>query len=104
MIELDEIDLRIADRLQQDASISQAELAEAKALIGDQVFIKGNMNAVELLAAKSKEEVIAHATDRIRIGKPGGGYILGTACSVAPKMEPWKLELLVPLAEKIGRY
>lgn len=84
--------------------LGNTELAEAKALIGDKVFIKGNMNAVELLAAKTKEAVIAHATDRLRIGKPGGGYILSTACSVAPKMEPWKLELLVPLAEEIGRY
>ena len=80
------------------------ELAEAKALIGDKVFIKGNMNAVVLLAAETKAEVIAHASDRILTGKPGGGYILSTACSVAPGMEPWKLELLVPLAEEIGRY
>lgn len=37
-------------------------------------------------------------------GMPGGGYILSTACSVAPRMQPWKLELLTPLAEEIGRY
>lgn len=79
-------------------------LAEAKAQIGGRMFIKGNMNAVELLAAKTKEQVIAHATDRIKTGMPGGGYILSTACSVAPRMEPWKLELLTPLAEEIGRY
>ena len=62
------------------------------------------MNSVELLAAKTKDEVIAHVTDRILISKPGGGYILSTACSVSPRMEPWKLELLVPVAEEIGRY
>lgn len=84
--------------------LGNTELADAKARIGDKVFIKGNMNGVELLAMKTQEEVIAHASERIRIGKPGGGYILSTACSVPPKMEPWKLELLVPLAEKIGRY
>ena len=50
------------------------------------------------------EQVIAHATDRILTGMPGGGYILSTACSVAPRVEPWKLELLTPLAERIGRY
>lgn len=37
-------------------------------------------------------------------GMPGGGYILSTACSVAPRVQPWKLDLLTPLAEKIGRY
>jgi uroporphyrinogen decarboxylase len=84
--------------------LGNADLAEAKAQIGDKVFIKGNMNAVEMLSYETKEQVIAHAGERIRTGMPGGGYILSTACSVAPKMEPWKLELLTPLAEQIGRY
>jgi|TARA_B100001971_G_C18200226_1_gene544086 uroporphyrinogen-III decarboxylase len=84
--------------------LGNTELVDAKAKIGNQVFIKGNMNSVDLLAAKTEEEVINHATDRILTGKPGGGYILSTACSVSPRMEPWKLELLVPLAEEIGRY
>ena len=84
--------------------LGNTELAAAKAEIGDKVFIKGNMNAVELLQATTAEQVIAHATDRIVTGMPGGGYILSTACSVAPRVQPWKLELLTPLAEAIGRY
>jgi len=84
--------------------LGNTELADAKALIGEKVFIKGNMNAVELLAFTKPDQVIEHASDRIRIGMPGGGYILSTACSVAPRVEPWKLELLTPLAEAIGRY
>ena len=84
--------------------LGNTELAYAKQLVGDRVFLKGNMNSVELLAAKTEEEVIAHATGRIHDGKPGGGYILSTACSVSPLMEPWKLKLLTPLAEEIGRY
>jgi len=68
------------------------------------VFLKGNMNGVELLLFTTLEEVIAHATERIQTGKPGSGYILSTACSVPPKVQPWKLELLAPLAEEIGRY
>lgn len=79
-------------------------LAEAKARIGDKLFIKGNMNAVELLAYQSHAQVIAQASERIQAGMPGGGYILSTACSVSPHMEPEKLELLTPLAEEIGRY
>jgi uroporphyrinogen-III decarboxylase len=82
--------------------LGNVELAEAKRRIGDRLFIKGNMNSVALLAYQTKEQVIAEASERIRIGKPGGGYILSTACSVAPRVEPWKLELLVPLAEEIG--
>jgi hypothetical protein len=84
--------------------LGNTELAEAKAQVGSQVFLKGNMDSVVLLRAKTAEQVIAHATDRINTGMPGGGYILSTACSVAPRVEPWKLELLTPLAESIGRY
>lgn len=84
--------------------LGNGDLAAAKHQIGERVFIKGNMNAVEMLTYTTPEQVIAHATERIRIGAPGGGYILSTACSVAPRMEPWKLELLTPLAEETGRY
>jgi uroporphyrinogen-III decarboxylase len=62
------------------------------------------MNGVEVLTFDTEEEVTQHATERIHVGKPGSGYILSTACSVPPKVEPWKLELLAPLAEEIGRY
>jgi hypothetical protein len=84
--------------------LGDVELADAKRRIGSRLFIKGNMNPVMLLECRTKEQVVAEASERIRIGKPGGGYILSTACSVAPRVEPWKLELLAPLAEKIGRY
>ena len=84
--------------------LGNTELATAKQLIGDKVFIKGNMNSVELLSCSSEQFVIDHATDRLRTGMPGGGYILSTACSVAPKVAPWKLEMLTPLAEEFGKY
>jgi hypothetical protein len=84
--------------------LGNTTLTEAKSLIGDKVFLKGNMNGVDMLAFKTKQEVIRHAAERIEIGKPGSGYILSTACSVPPKVEPWKMELLAPLADEIGRY
>lgn len=84
--------------------LGNVELAEAKQRIGARVFIKGNMDSVALLAYETRDQVIADAARRIRIGMPAGGYILSTACSVAPRVEPWKLELLTPLAEEIGVY
>jgi hypothetical protein len=84
--------------------LGNIELSQAKREIGDKVFIKGNMNAVNLLAYETSEQVISEASECIRVGKPGSGYILSTACSVSPHVQPWKLELLVPLAEKIGGY
>jgi len=84
--------------------LGNGDLAVAKRDFGQQLFFKGNMNSVAILDYKTEAEVIAEATSRIEIGKPGAGYILSTACSVAPRVEPWKIELLTPLAEKIGRY
>jgi len=84
--------------------LGNVELAEAKRRIGDRLFIKGNMNSVALLAYQTPAEVIAEATGCLLAGKPGSGYILSTACSVSPRVEPWKLELLTPLAEDLGRF
>ncbi len=84
--------------------LGNCELADAKREFGERLFFKGNMNSVALLQYKTREEVLAEAMRPLRIGKPGAGYILSTACSVAPRVEPWKLELLAPLADDMGRY
>jgi uroporphyrinogen-III decarboxylase len=84
--------------------LGNGDLAVAKRDFGERLFFKGNMNSVAILSYQTEAEVIAEATSRIEIGKPGAGYILSTACSVAPHVEPWKIELLTPLAEEIGRY
>ncbi len=84
--------------------LGNADLGQAKAGVGRKVFLKGNMNTVELLAAKSDRDVRAEAARCLRAGAPGGGYILSTACSVPPRTQPWKMEMLAPLAEELGRY
>ncbi|HEX2905772.1 MAG TPA: uroporphyrinogen decarboxylase family protein [Phototrophicaceae bacterium] len=83
--------------------LGDTELADAKARIGQQLFIKGNLNAVALLT-DTRQQVIDRARSALASGKPGGGYILSTACSVAPRVEPWKLELLSDLAEEYGHW
>ena len=47
-------------------------LADAKARIGDRLFIKGNINSVAILT-DSREQFIQRATDTLLAGKPGGG-------------------------------
>jgi uroporphyrinogen-III decarboxylase len=83
--------------------LGNVELADAKKRIGDKLFIKGNLNSVAILD-DTEEQFIARATKTLDAGKPNGGYILSTACSVAPHVEPWKLELLTDVAETNGRY
>ncbi len=108
---------RIADRLDLLAGtctlgidtldpppLGNCDLAIAKRDFGDRLFFKGNINPVALLQAKTMDEVRAEAIRPLLIGKPNSGYILSTACSVAPRVEPWKLEMLAPLVEELGRY
>ncbi len=84
--------------------LGNVELADAKRRIGDRLFIKGNMNPVAILQYRSVAEVQDEARRCLRAGKPGGGYILSTACSVAPRVAPEKLEALWEVVESEGRY
>jgi hypothetical protein len=105
----DRLDLMVATHINgldtlDPPPLGNSLLNEAKREVGKQVFLKGNMNSVELLRAKSEGEVVAEANRCLDAARSGGGYILSTACSVAPRVEPWKLELLVPQTEERGRY
>lgn len=84
--------------------LGDGDLEVAKRDFGDDLFFKGNLDSVALLQYKTEQEVEEVVKERLRIGKPGAGYILDVACAVAPHVEPWKLEMFTPLAEEFGRY
>ena len=84
--------------------LGRVELAEAKARVGGRVFIKGNIDPVHVLLAGDRETVRADAGKRIAVGRPGGGYILSTACSIAPRTPPENIAALAEVAEDRGRY
>jgi MtaA/CmuA family methyltransferase len=83
--------------------LGRTELAEAKARIGGRVFIKGNIDPVHVLLAGDRETVRADAARRIAVGRPGGRYILSTACSIAPHTPPENIAVLAEVAESRGR-
>lgn len=82
--------------------LGNVTLADAKPQMGERLFLKGNLNAVALLEDETPADVDAAVCACLRDGSPGGGYILSTACSVAPRVAPWKLERFVPLACRAG--
>jgi len=84
--------------------LGTVELKEAKELLGTQIFIKGNIDSVNTLLMKNLDEVKADVIQRLKWGKPGGAYILSTACSVAPRVQPDHLEILADLSELYGKY
>jgi hypothetical protein len=82
--------------------LGTVDLAKAKAEFGERFFFKGNLDAVnEMLRADDKTFDRA-VRERLRIGRPGSGYILSSACSVAPHVQPARLERMVELTREAG--
>lgn len=84
--------------------LGTVHLNEAKEKYGERFFLKGNLDSInELLNADDKifEDAVIN---RLKIGKPGSGYILSTACSVSPNVKPERLKRLVELAKQHGIY
>ena len=84
--------------------LGTVELADAKRALAGRLFIKGNLDPVGTLLQGSAEACYAAARDRLAAAKPGGGYILSTACSVAPHTPPAHLLQLRRAVEEGGWY
>ena len=64
--------------------LGNVELTDAKKRIGNKVFLKGNIDPVNVMLLGRPEQVFDEASRCIKYAAPGGGYILSTACSVPP--------------------
>jgi uroporphyrinogen-III decarboxylase len=84
--------------------LGRIELEDAKARVGGRIFIKGNIDPVHVLLAGGPGTVRADAARRLATGKPGGRFILSTACSIAPHTPPANAALLAEVAEAEGAY
>ena len=82
--------------------LGSVDLEDAKRRVGDRVFFKGNIDSVNTLLQKSREEVLADALWRLEVGSRGSGMILSSACSVAPAVPPENLDALVEASERFG--
>jgi hypothetical protein len=82
--------------------LGNVELDDAKRRTKGRGFIKGNIDSVNTLLLGTKEIISEDARKRIEVGKVGGGFILSTACSVAPHVEREKLLLLREAVERWG--
>ncbi len=82
--------------------MGNVELEDAKRRTKGRGFIKGNIDSVNTLLNGTNEVILEDARRRIEAGREGGGFILSTACSVAPGVEREKLLLLREAVEKWG--
>jgi uroporphyrinogen-III decarboxylase len=82
--------------------LGSVDLEDAKRRVGDRLFFKGNIDPVNTLLKRTREEVREDALRRLAIGSRGGGYILSSACSVSPRVPPENLTVLAEASEEFG--
>jgi len=84
--------------------LGRVDLADAKRRVGKRLFIKGNLDPVNVLLREDIGRVREAARRALKAGMPGGGYILSTACAVAPHTPGENVAVLRDVAEEFGRY
>lgn len=84
--------------------LGTVDLKQAIDEFGDRIFIKGNLDSVNELLGNSPATVKEIARRRIEIGMKAKGYILSSACSVAPGVPPENIDALYHAVEEYGRY
>jgi len=84
--------------------LGNVELSEAKKILTGRGFIKGNIDPVNVLPHTDRNKVRESVINTLQTGKPGGSYVLSSACSVAPHTPPENLSLLTQIAEEYGNY
>lgn len=71
--------------------LGDVDLADAKKRIGSRLFIKGNLDPVNVLWRGTPDLVYRQALTCLSSAAAGGGYILSSACSVPPYAPPENL-------------
>ena len=80
------------------------DLEDACQQLKGKAFIKGNLDPVNTLLYGKEQQVREAVENRMQLAKPGGGWILSSACSVAPAARPELLEYLVQVGHELGVY
>ena len=84
--------------------LGTVELEEAILETRGKIFIKGNVDAVNTLLLGNEETVDSVVENRMNVAKDGGGFILSTACSIAPPTKPSLIEHMVKKTHNLGKY
>ena len=84
--------------------LGSVHLAEAKERIGDSLFIKGNIDPVNIILLGTPEQVFEAARRCISVAAKGGGYVLSSACSIPPHAPRENILKLHEAAEMFGQY
>lgn len=85
--------------------VGNVDLEDAFKRIGSDLFIKGNIDSVNTLLFADDEKAETDVKKVIDTGKSmGKGFILSTACSIAPMVTKERLMMLSQLIDRYGQY
>jgi len=81
--------------------LGNVELSEAVEALKERIFIKGNVDPVNTLFRGSRDKITADVTKILETaGHEMPGFILSSACSIAPPTDPENIKLMVDLCRK----
>jgi uroporphyrinogen decarboxylase len=84
--------------------IAGMDLAEVKAKVGQRVALKGNVDCAHLMTLGTPEQVAAATKNALRIGAPGGGYILSSSNSIHSSVKPENYAAMLATLKEHGSY
>ena len=84
--------------------LGNVELEDAVRRIGHRAFIKGNIDPVNVLMNGTPEQVRENALQCLEAGMRAKGFILSTACAIAPGTPAENLDILFEVTERYGYY
>ena len=82
--------------------LGNVKLEDVVRQISDKGFIKGNIDSVNTLLNSTKADIEKDLIDRINAGSKKPGFILRTACSIAPYVKKENIKLLTMIIEKLN--
>ncbi|MFZ4615231.1 MAG: uroporphyrinogen decarboxylase family protein [Rectinemataceae bacterium] len=80
--------------------LGNTDIGSVKKEFGERLFLKGNLDPVNILLNGEAEVIRSKAAELIATAGRDGGYILSTACSVSPRTDPAKIALLAEASKR----
>ena len=79
-------------------------LAEMKKCVGDRVTLIGDVDAARTLVYGDRDAIFNEVRECIRVGAPGGGYIVASSNSIHYNVPYQNLLHMVEAAKRYGAY
>jgi uroporphyrinogen decarboxylase len=84
--------------------IAGMDLGEVKRKVGARVALKGNVDCAHLMTLGSPAEVADATRKTLRIGMPGGGFILSSSNSIHSSVKPQNYRAMIETLKRYGGY